>query len=97
MIGIWYLSNGSPVCTQSVASPLKSYNSNVIGQVGLVRCAGLFLVQGLYCIIPKEEGISQTLCSYIQKYYFIYSGELYILETHTEMNCITVFLKRNAQ
>ena len=62
MIGVWYLPNGSPVPTQIGATPLQSYNTNVNGQVGLLRHAGIGSVQGLYsCIIPNEEGINQTL------------------------------------
>ena len=62
MIGVWYLPNGSPVPTQSHATPLESYNTNVIGQVGLLRSGGIHSFQGLYsCIIPNEEGVNQTL------------------------------------
>ena len=62
MIGVWYLPNGSPVSTQSGASPLESYNTNVIGQVGLLRRGGLASFEGLYsCIIPNENGLNQTL------------------------------------
>ena len=69
MIGVWYLPNGSPVPTQSGATPLQSYNTNVTGQVGLLRRAGIASVQGLYsCIIPKEEGENQTL------YVAVYGG-----------------------
>ena len=84
MIGVWYLPNGSPVPTQSGATPLQSYNTNVTGQVGLLRHAGISLVQGLYsCIIPNEEGINQTL--YVAVYGNITldnSGELYIFVMH---------------
>ena len=84
MIGVWYLPNGSPVPTQSGATPLESYNTNVTGQVGLLRHAGISLVQGLYsCIIPNEEGINQTL--YVAVYgniTFDNSGELYIFVMH---------------
>ena len=62
MIGVWYLPNGSPVPTQSGATPLESYNTNVTGQVGLLRRGGLASFQGLYsCIIPNENGVDQTL------------------------------------
>ena len=62
MIGVWYLPNGSPVPTQSGATPLESYNINIIGQVGLLRSGGIGSIQGLYsCIIPNEEGVNQTL------------------------------------
>ena len=62
LIGVWSLPNGSPVPTQSGASPLQSYNTNVNGQVGLLRRAGIGSVQGLYsCIIPNQEGINKTL------------------------------------
>ena len=78
MIGVWYLPNGSPVPTQSGATPLESYN--VIGQVGLLRRGGLASFEGLYsCIIPNEEGVNQTL--YVAAYGgagFDSSGELYI-------------------
>ena len=79
MIGIWYSPNGSPVPTEDFNNkPLHSYNTDV-GQVGLLRDAGIGSVQGLYfCIIPNEEGINQTL--YIAAYgdnAFDNSGELY--------------------
>ena len=62
MIGVWYLPNGSSVTTQSGATPLQSYNTNITGQVGLLRRGGLASFQGLYsCIIPNEEGVNQTL------------------------------------
>ena len=62
MIGVWYLPNGSPVPTQSCARPLQSYNTNVIGQVGLLRREWLASVEGLYsCIIPNEDRANQTL------------------------------------
>ena len=62
MIGAWYLPNGSPVPTQSGATPLESYNTNVIGQVGLLRRAGLASFEGLYsCIILNEEEVNQSL------------------------------------
>ena len=84
MIGVWYLPNGSPVPTQSGATPLQSYNINTTGQVGLLRRGGIGSVQGLYsCIIPNVEGINQTL--YIALYgnkAFGNSGELYILVIH---------------
>ena len=61
MIGVWYLPNGSPVSTQSRATPLESYNTNVTGQVGLLRRGGLASFEGLYsCIIPNEEGVNQA-------------------------------------
>ena len=60
MIGVWYFPNGSLVPTQSRATPLQSYNTNVTGQVGLLRRGGIGSVQGLYsCII--EDGVNQTL------------------------------------
>ena len=78
MIGVWYLPNGSPVPTQSRATPLQSYNTNVTGQVGLLRRGGLASFEGLYsCIIPNEEGVNQT--RYIAAYRdstFENSGEL---------------------
>ena len=81
MIGVWYLPNGSPVSTQSGAYPLQSYNTNVIGQVGLLRRGGLASFQGLYtCIIPNEEGVNQTL--YVAAYGgtgFDSSGEFHII------------------
>ena len=62
MIGVWYLPNGSPVPTQSGARPLQSYNTNVIGQVGLLRREWLASVEGLYsCIIPDEDRANQIL------------------------------------
>ena len=62
MIGVWYLPNGSLVPAQSGDYSLQSYNTNITGQVGLLRHGGISLVQGLYsCIIPNEEGINQTL------------------------------------
>ena len=80
MIGVWYLPNGSPVSTQSGDTPLQSYNTNVTGQVGLLRSGEIGSVQGLYsCIIPNEEGVNQTL--YVALYgsnAFNNSGELYI-------------------
>ena len=83
MIGVWYLPNGSPVPTQSCATPLQSYNTNVIGQVGLLRRGGIGSIQGLYsCIIPNEEGVSQTLyVALYGSYGFKYSGELNVI-TH---------------
>ena len=81
MIGVWYLPNGSLVPTQSGATPLQSYNTDVPGQVGLLRHGGLASFQGLYsCIIPNEEGVNQTL--YVAIYGgigFDYSGEFYII------------------
>ena len=81
MIGVWYLPNGSPVPTQVGATPLQSYNTNVTGQVGLLRRGGIASFQGLYsCIIPNEEGVNQTL--YVGAYRdstFNNIGELYIL------------------
>ena len=81
MIGVWYLPNGSPVPTQSGAIPLQSYNTNVIGQVGLLRRGGLASFQGLYsCIIPNENGVNQTL--YVGVYTvstFDNIGKFYIL------------------
>ena len=69
MIGVWYLPNGSPVPTQSGATPLQSYNTNVNGQVGLLRRGMLGSNQGLFsCIIPNEEGVNQTL------YVAVYGG-----------------------
>ena len=80
MIGVWYLPNGSPVPTQRRATPLESYNTNITGQVGLLRRGGIGSVQGLYsCIIPNEEGINQTL--YVAVYGdagFDNSGKLYV-------------------
>ena len=62
MIGVWYLPNGSLVPTQSGDHPLQSHNTNITGQVGLLRRSGIYSVQGLYsCIIPNEEGVNQTL------------------------------------
>ena len=79
IIGVWYLPNGSPVPIQSRATPLQSYNTNVNGQVGLLRRGGISSIQGLYsCIIPNEEGVNQTL--YVALYAintFDNSGELY--------------------
>ena len=76
VIGVWYLPNGSPASTQSV---LQSYNTDVIGQVGLLRSGSIGSIQGLYsCIIPNEVGINQTL--YVALYgnnAFNKSGELY--------------------
>ena len=69
MIGVCYLPNGSPVPTQSGATPLQSYNTNVTGQVGLLRSDGIGSFQGLYsCIIANEEGVNQTL------YVAVYGG-----------------------
>ena len=86
IIGVWYLPNGSPVPTQSGASPLQSYNTNVNGQAGLLRRGGLASFEGLYsCIIPNKEGINQTL--YVAVYgnnAFSNSGELYLLAIHIE-------------
>ena len=62
MIGVWYFPNGSPVPTQSGATPLESYNTNVTGQVGLLRRGGIASIEGLYsCIIPNKEGVNETL------------------------------------
>ena len=81
MIGVWYLPNGSPVSTQSGATPLQSYNTNVIGQVGLLRHVGKGSFQGLYsCIIPNEEEVNQTLyVDVCRDSTFNNSGELYLL------------------
>ena len=91
MIGVWYLPNGSPVPTQSGATPLESYNTNVTGQVGLLRHSGISSFQGLYsCIIPNEEGVSQTL--YVAVYscaVFDNSGELYIFVMHSHLKPIS--------
>ena len=85
MIGVWYLPNGSSVPTQSGATPLESYNTNVNGQVGLLRSGGIGSIQGLYtCIIPNEEEVNQTL--YVALYRdgtFDSSGELYLTFTIT--------------
>ena len=79
MIGVWYLPNGSPVPTQSGATPLQSYNTDVTGQVGLLRRGGLASFEGLCsCIVPNEEGVNQTL--YVAAYRditFYYSGKFY--------------------
>ena len=81
LIGVWYLPNGSPVPTQSGASPLESYNTNVTGQVGLLRRGGIASFQGLYsCIIPNENGVNQTL--YVAAYRdstFNTSGKLHVI------------------
>ena len=81
MIGVWYLPNGSPVPTQSHATPLQSYNTNVTGQVGLLRRGGIASFQGLYsCIIPNEKRVNQTL--YVAVYgstTFDNSGEFYVI------------------
>ena len=62
MIGSWYLPNESPVPTAADATPVRSYNVNITGQVGLLRNGGIGGYQGLYtCIIPNENGINQTL------------------------------------
>ena len=64
MIGSWYLPNGSSVPTAVDATPVRSYNLNITGQlqVGLLRNGGIGGYQGLYtCIIPNENGINQTL------------------------------------
>ena len=62
MIGVWYLPNGSTVSTQSGATPLESYNTNVTGQVGLLRRSSIGPFEGLYsCIIPNENGVNQIL------------------------------------
>ena len=62
MISVWYLSNGSPVPTQRRVTPLQSYNTNVTGQVGLLRCGGLASFEGLYsCIIPNYVYINNYL------------------------------------
>ena len=85
MIGVWYLPNGSPVPTQSGATPLQSYNTDVTGQVGLLRRGGLASFEGLYsCIIPNEEGVNQT--QYVAAYTdgtFDNSGEfIYVFLIH---------------
>ena len=62
MIGSWYLPNGSPVPTAVDATPVRSYNVKITGQVGLLRNGGIGGYQGLYtCIIPNENGINQIL------------------------------------
>ena len=76
MIGSWYLPNGSPVPTAVNATPVRSYNVNITGQVGLLRNGGINQVgyEGLYtCIIPNENGINQTL------YVAAYGNSEYIL------------------
>ena len=91
MIGVWYLPNGSPVPTQIDATPLQSYNTNVNGQVGLLRRAEISSVQGLYsCIISNEEGVNQTL--YVALYEsnaFDNSSELYIFVMHSYLKPIS--------
>ena len=81
MIGVWYLPNGSPVSTQRRAYPLESYNTNVTGQVGLLRSGAIGSFQGLYsCIIPNEERVNQIL--YVAVYGdsgFYNSGEFYVI------------------
>ena len=70
MKGAWYLPNGSPVLTQSCGSPFQSYNTNVIGQMGLLRRDWLASVEGLYsCIIPNEDRANQTL--YVAAYRYV--------------------------
>ena len=111
MIGVWYLPNGSPVPTQRRPTPLESYNTNVTGQVGLLRRGGLASVEGLYsCIIPNVEGVNQTL--YVAAYRvatFSKISKLYLLAIHIEFsnkqeviasherNSVSVFIKRNVQ
>ena len=59
MIGVWYLPNGSPVSTQSGVTSLESYNTNVTGQVGLLRSGAISSVQGLnlFCIMQIVSNI----------------------------------------
>ena len=85
MIGQWYSPDRSPVPTEDIDppshtdEPLQSYNTDVTGQVGLLRDAGIGSVQGLYsCIIPNEKGVNQTL--YVAAYgdnAFASSGKLH--------------------
>ena len=61
MIGTWYLPDGTQVSTVDDSNfPLHVFH--VTGQIGLLRDAGIPLIQGLYrCVIHDENGLDQTL------------------------------------
>ena len=66
-IGVWYYPNGTEVplfdggfTNSSAPSPL--FSKRFSGQIALARRAALTGYEGLYkCIIPDENGVSQTL------------------------------------
>ena len=66
-IGVWYYPNGTEVPLfdrdfrdSSAPSPVFSKRFN--GQIALARRDGLLGYEGLYkCIIPDENGVSQTI------------------------------------
>ena len=64
MIGTWYLPNGTQLTTEDIDGPINFplYAYHETGQIGLLRDLGIADYQGLYrCVIPDENGTSQTL------------------------------------
>ena len=65
MIGTWYLPNGTQLTMEDIDisnTNLPLYAYHEIGQIGLLRDAGLASYQGLYsCVIPDENEVNHTL------------------------------------
>ena len=66
-IGVWYYPNGNEVPLfggdfRDASAPSPVFSKRFSGQIALARRAGLAGYEGLYkCIIPDENGVSQTL------------------------------------
>ena len=61
-IGLWYYPNGTqvPLFPENHESPI--FSKRFTGQIALAKNVGIGGYQGLYtCIIPDENGVSQTL------------------------------------
>ena len=59
-VGTWYFPNGSEVQLNDSTRALEVLQAD--GQIGLIGSSFQIEDQGLYtCIIPDEDGISQTL------------------------------------
>ncbi len=59
-IGDWYFPAGDQVDVIDDSGPLHVLHLD--GQIGLLRDAGVFGLEGLYnCVIPDENNITQTL------------------------------------
>ena len=64
-IGLWYYPNGTQVLLHSDSfdsGPSPIFSKRSTGQIALARILGISGYEGLYtCIIPDENGVSQTL------------------------------------
>ena len=66
-IGVWYYPNGTQVplftgAFDDTSAPTPLFSKRFNGQIALARRGGLSGFEGLYtCIIPDENGVSQTL------------------------------------